>query len=189
LECNTVLAATRRWVSEVVVGLNLCPFARRELVSERIRFVATDATLEEALLIALQEELMHLDQHPEVETTLLVHPGVLESFLDYNDFLDAADGLLMHLKLEGEYQIASFHPDYQFGGTNPADAENYTNRSPYPMLHLLRERSLEHAIAGYPGTESIPDQNIDLMNRLGAEHMRSMLSQIQRPTPGSDSLD
>lgn len=185
MECNTVLAATRRWVSEVVIGLNLCPFARRELVNERIRFVATDANSEEALLAALQEELMHLDQHPEVETTLLVHPEVLASFPDYNDFLDAADGLLVHLELDGECQIASFHPDYQFGGTDPADAENYTNRSPYPMLHLLRERSLERAIAGYPGTESIPEQNIELMNRLGAGHMRNLLIRTSSPKTSS----
>ena len=186
MECNTVLAATRRWVSEVVIGLNLCPFARRELVNERIRFVATDANSEEGLLTALQEEMMHLDQHPEVETTLLVHPDVLTDFMDYNDFLDAADGLLVHLELDGEYQIASFHPDYQFGGTSAADAENYTNRSPYPMLHLLRERSLERAIAGYPGTESIPEQNVELMNRLGAGHMRNLLIRTLSPDKSSD---
>lgn len=172
MECNTVLAATRRWVSEVVIGLNLCPFARRELVNERIRFVATDANSEEGLLTALQEEMMHLDQHPEVETTLLVHPDVLTDFMEYNDFLAAAEGLIEHLEVNGIYQLASFHPDYQFGGTQPDDAENYTNRSPYPMLHLLREDSLERAIAGYPGTESIPERNIELMNRLGVEHMR-----------------
>lgn len=181
MEHNAVLAATRRWVSEVVIGLNLCPFARRELVNERIRFVATDANSEEALLMALQEELMHLDQHPEVETTLLVHPAVLADFMEYNDFLAAAEGLIEHLELDGIYQLASFHPDYQFGGTQPDDAENYTNRSPYPMLHLLREDSLERAIAGYPGTESIPEQNIDLMNRLGAGHMRDLLAFALRP--------
>jgi len=172
LECNTVLAVTQRWVSEIVIGLNLCPFARRELVNGRIRFVATDANSEEALLIVLQEELMHLNQHPEVETTLLVHPEVLTDFMEYNDFLAAAEGLIEHLEVDGIYQLASFHPDYQFGGTQPDDAENYTNRSPYPMLHLLREDSLERAIAGYPGTESIPERNIELMNRLGVEHMR-----------------
>lgn len=183
---DTVLAATRRWVSEVVIGLNLCPFARRELVNERIRFVVTEAITEEALLIALQKELVHLNQHPEVETTLLVHPGVLGDFMEYNDFLAAADGLIEHLELEGVYQLASFHPDYQFGGTGPNDAENYTNRSPYPMLHLLREESLEQAIAGYPGTELIPEQNIELMNRLGAEHMRKRLSLTVCPDASID---
>ncbi|PXX89683.1 DUF1415 domain-containing protein [Marinobacter vulgaris] len=175
MEHNSILDATRRWVSETVVGLNLCPFARRELVKERIRFVATDAGSEEVLLMALQDELVHLNEHPEVETTLLVHPGALRDFAEYNEFLAAADGLLEYLELDGIYQIASFHPDYQFGGTGPDDAENYTNRSPYPMLHLLREESLERAIAGYPGTELIPGQNIELMNRLGAEEMRRRL--------------
>lgn len=175
MEHNLILDVTRRWVSEIVIGLNLCPFARRELVRERIRFVATDADSEEALLMALQDELVHLNEHPEVETTLLVHPGVLRDFADYNEFLAAADGLLEYLELDGIYQIASFHPDYQFGGTKPDDAENYTNRSPYAMLHLLREESLERVIASYPGTESIPGQNIELMNRLGAEEMRRRL--------------
>lgn len=176
MEHNAILDATRRWVEAIVIGLNLCPFARRELVKERIRFEITDADSEEALLMALQDELVHLTEHPEVETTLLVHPGVLRDFGEYNDFLAAADGLLECLELDGIYQIASFHPDYQFGGTKPEDAENYTNRSPFPMLHLLREESLERAIASYPGTELIPEQNIELMNRLGADHMRHRLS-------------
>lgn len=178
MQHNSILDATRQWVSEIVIGLNLCPFARRELVKERIRFVDTDAGSEEALLMALQAELVHLDEHPEVETTLLVHPQVLGDFADYNEFLAAADGLLEYLELDGIYQIASFHPDYQFGGTGPDDAENYTNRSPYPMLHLLREESLERAIAGYPGTDLIPGQNIELMNRLGANEMRRRLSRL-----------
>lgn len=178
MENSPILDATRQWVSEIVIGLNLCPFARRELVKERIRFVATDAGDEEALLMALQAELVNLNEHPEVETTLLVHPEVLRDFADYNEFLAAADGLLEFLELDGIYQIASFHPDYQFGGTGTGDAENYTNRSPYPMLHLLREESLERAIAGYPGTDLIPGQNIELMNRLGEDEMRARLSRL-----------
>jgi len=178
---NSIIEATRRWLSDVVIGLNLCPFARRELVNERIRFVVTEAVSDEALLRALQAELTHLNQHPETETTLLIHPGALQDFLEYNEFLAVADGLLADMELEGVYQVASFHPDYQFGGTATDDAENYTNRSPYPMLHLLREHSLERAIAGYPDTESIPDQNIALMNRLGAKHMRRMLALTHSP--------
>lgn len=176
MDHNSIIDATQRWVSDVVVGLNLCPFARRELVKDRVRFTVTDAASEETLLIALQNELVHLNEHPGIETTLLVHPFVLQDFMAYNDFLAAADGLLAHLELDGIYQIASFHPDYQFGGTKPDDAENYTNRSPYPMLHMLREESLERAIDGYPGAELIPGQNIELMNRLGAAEMRRRLS-------------
>ncbi len=141
MECNTVLAATRRWVSEVVIGLNLCPFARRELVNERIRFVATDANSEEGLLTALQEEMMHLDQHPEVETTLLVHPDVLTDFMDYNDFLDAGDGLLVHLEMDGEHWIARFYPDNHVGGYNSSDAETYNNLTPQLIAYHSR-RSL-----------------------------------------------
>lgn len=187
MDQNSIIERSRRWVSDVVVGLNLCPFARRELVKDRVLFRVTEAGSEEALLIALQDELLYLEEHPEVETTLLVHPCVLQDFMVYNDFLATADGLLVQLELEGVYQIASFHPDYQFGGTEPEDAENYTNRSPYPMLHLLREESLERAIAGYPGAELIPEQNIALMNRLGADEMRRRLAgQAAMTQPGSE---
>lgn len=181
MDHNPIIESTRRWVSDVVIGLNLCPFARREMLKERIRFTVTDADSEQALLLTLQNELLYLSEHPDVETTLLVHPAVLQDFLVYNEFLAVADGLLAHLELEGIYQVASFHPDYQFGGTEPEDAENYTNRSPYPMLHLLREASLERAIAGYPGAELIPEQNIALMNHLGADEMRRRLSRIHSP--------
>ncbi|MDK8463629.1 DUF1415 domain-containing protein [Marinobacter sp. SS13-12] len=183
MDHDSIADATHRWVSDVVVGLNLCPFARRELLKERVRFEVTAASSEEALLIALQNELVHLNEHPDIETTLLVHPGVLQDFMAYNEFLATADGLIEYLELDGIYQIASFHPDYQFGGTNPDDAENYTNRSPYPMLHLLREESLERAIAGYPGAELIPEQNIALMNRLGADEMRRRLSRLSAISP------
>lgn len=166
----------RQWVETLVVGLNLCPFAKAELLKDRVRFVTTASATEEQLLAALQSELALLDSDPSIETTLLIHPGVLQDFQDYNQFLDAADALLVELELEGIYQIASFHPDYQFGGTEPDDAENYTNRSPYPLLHLLREASLERAIERYPGVGKIPAQNIALMNRLGRERLQALLS-------------
>ena len=112
----------------------------------------------------------------EVETTLLIHPGVLEDFYDYNDFFDLVEGLLVQEGYEGEFQVASFHPDYQFEGTRPEDAENYTNRSPYPMLHLIREDSLEHAVTHYPDVDAIPQRNIDTMNALGASHHQAVLA-------------
>ncbi|WP_417516823.1 DUF1415 domain-containing protein [Marinobacter sp.] len=171
-----VVQATRKWVEDVVVGYNLCPFAKRELVRDRVRFVVSDADNEDSLLQALQTELLRLDDEPEIETTLLIHPHVLQSFADYNEFLDAADGLLTYLDLEGVYQIASFHPDYQFAGTESDAAENYTNRSPFPMLHLLREASLEAAIDSHPDVDGIPLRNIELMNQLGAEKMRTVLA-------------
>jgi len=139
MESEAIAFVMRRWVEDLVVGLNLCPFAGRELVRNRVRFVVTEATTEEQLLAALETELALLNNDPAVETTLLIHPDVLQDFFDYNQFLDTADQLLVHTELEGVYQVASFHPDYQFAGTAAYDAENFTNRSPYPMLHILRE--------------------------------------------------
>lgn len=177
MNASQIVRATRQWVEKVVVGYNLCPFAKRELVKDRIRFVVSDVATEDELLQALQSELQFLEANPEVETTLLIHPGVLQDFFAYNEFLETADALLNYLELEGVFQIASFHPDYQFAGTDTGAAENYTNRSPYPMLHLLREASLESAIDNYPDVEGIPDRNIALMNELGVEKMRSILKQ------------
>lgn len=169
--------ATRRWVERVVVALNLCPFARKELVQERIRFVCSEAASEEALLCDVHDELQYLEQHPDVETTLLIHPRVLQEFDAYLDGLADAEALLAHLGFEGVYQIASFHPDYQFAGTDNEAAENYTNRSPYPMMHLLREQSLEQAIAGYPDIDSIPRNNIDRVASLGVPAMKAMVAE------------
>ena len=137
--------------------------------------MVSEAETEDELLQALHSELQRLEDEPEIETTLLIHPGVLQDFGPYNEFLDAADGLLAYLDMEGVYQIASFHPDYQFAGTEPDASENYTNRSPFPMLHLLREASLEAAIDSYPDVDGIPQRNIELMNELGSEKMRSIL--------------
>lgn len=173
--------ATRQWLEDVVIGLNLCPFARKELVNNRVRFMVSSADSEDGLIEALQVELRFLDQHTETETTLLIHPGVLAGFEDYNEFLAAADGLLEMLGLDGVYQIASFHPDYCFADTRPEDAENYTNRSPFPMLHLLREASVERAVKNHPDPDAIPGRNIALMDRLGADEMRQRLSRVYFP--------
>ena len=164
--------SVRRWVSAFVVDLNLCPFAKRQLTSNRIRFATTHAVTEDALLIALQSELDLLEHDSTIETTLLIHPHVLQNFLDYNQFLDLADNLLQQMDLEGVYQIASFHPDYQFSGTQPEDAENYTNRSPYPLLHLLREASIDRAIQDYPDIDQVPARNTERMNALGVRQLR-----------------
>ncbi|OHY79125.1 DUF1415 domain-containing protein [Marinobacter sp. AC-23] len=180
---GSVVHATRKWVEDVVVGYNLCPFAKRELVRDRVRFVVSEAGNEDSLLQVLQTELLRLDDEPETETTLLIHPHVMQDFADYNEFLDAADGLLTYLDMEGVYQIASFHPDYQFADTEPDAAENYTNRSPFPMLHLLREASLEAAIDSHPDVDGIPRRNIELMNKLGAEKMRTVLTDCLKVSP------
>jgi hypothetical protein len=172
---DKIVRSVRQWVETVVVGLNLCPFAKRELVKNRVRFVVTEATNEDQLLVALEAELDLLSSEASVETTLLIHPGVLQNFYAYNQFLNSADALLQQMKLESVYQIASFHPDYQFAGTEQDDVENYTNRSPYPMLHLIREESLERAIASYPDVDNIPEQNRKLMESLGEIKMKELL--------------
>lgn len=175
-ETESQINAVRQWVESFVVGLNLCPFARREMGKGSVRFVTTGAITGTELLVALKAEFELLDENPAIETTLLIHPAVLTDFYNYNGFLGAADSLLVDMGLEGIYQIASFHPDYQFDGTQPDDAENYTNRAPYPMLHIIREESLERAIAEYPDVEQIPPRNIALMNQLGKDKLEGMLS-------------
>ncbi|MCL7943820.1 DUF1415 domain-containing protein [Marinobacter sp. ATCH36] len=185
MDKSVIETATRQWLEEVVIGLNLCPFARKELVNNRIRFVVSSADSEEALIADLQAELRLLHEHLEIETTLLIHPGTLTEFDDYNDFLSAADGLLELLELDGVYQVASFHPDYRFAGTGPEDAENYTNRSPFPVLHLLRESSVAGAVDSHPNPDSIPERNIALMKQLGAEELFQTLSRIQSTSTDS----
>jgi len=175
---STAVLAVRRWVDSLVVGLNLCPFAKTELINERVRFVECPAQSEVALLDALTIELELLETTPALETTLLVHPNVLHDFADYNQFLNEVDALLVGLQFEGVFQVASFHPDYQFGGTAIDAAENYTNRSPYPLLHILREASLERVIAAHPDTAEIPQRNVELMNSMGSAALRAMLARL-----------
>ena len=163
------IADTRLWLERAVIGLNLCPFAKAVLVKDQVRFVLSDATTPGALLEQLGEELLRLrdTDAAEIDTTLVVHPQVLGDFLDYNDFLDEADGLVEALELDGMLQVASFHPDYQFAGTAPDDITNFTNRAPYPTLHLLREDSVARAVDAFPDPDSIPDRNIQTLERLG----------------------
>jgi len=176
LQEQKIISAVRRWLEGFVIELNLCPFAKRELVNNRIRFTVSKANTVERLLVDLQEELFLLDEHKEIETTLLMHPDVLQEFDDYNQFLDVADVLIDEQGFSGIYQIASFHPQYRFAETED-EAENYSNRSPYPVLHLLREESLAREIARYPGTSLIPERNIRLMREMGETKLRSILRQ------------
>ncbi len=166
----TALRATRAWVEQAVIGLNLCPFAKAVQAKNLIRYVCSDARDEAALVQALRGELQRLAGTPaeQLETTLLVHPQVLGGFLDYNDFLDEADALLVEMGLEGTLQIASFHPQYQFAGTHADDIDNATNRSPHPTLHLLREASIERAVAAFPEPEAIYETNLLTLRALGA---------------------
>lgn len=173
------LAATRRWLERAVIGLNLCPFAKAVYVKQQVRLVLSDAADVESLLQTLGEELRLLQtSDPErIDTTLIVHPQVLGDFYDYNDFLDLADALLAELDLEGELQIASFHPDYRFADTREEDPGNATNRAPYPTLHLLRESSVERAVAAYPDPDAIVGRNLETMARLGLAGYRALLEE------------
>lgn len=170
VDADRVITATRDWIERAVIGLNLCPFANAVYLKEQIRYVVTGATQVEVLLVDLTRELQKLSTTTpsDVETTLLIHPGVLTTFLDYNDFLAVGDAAIAALGLKGTVQLASFHPAYQFAGTEPSDVTNNTNRSPYPMLHLLRESSVERAVASFPEAESIYERNMATMRRLGA---------------------
>ncbi len=162
---------TRAWVERAVIGLNLCPFAKAPHVKGLIRYVVSEARNPRQLLETLVDELKALAAQPVdgVETTLLIHPEVLNDFADYNDFLDVAEAALEDLDLEGIIQIASFHPRYQFADTEPDAIENATNRSPYPTLHLLREDSVERAVAAFPNASTIFEANIATMRRLGPQ--------------------
>jgi hypothetical protein len=171
IDPEEIIADTRRWLERAVIGLNLCPYAASVYSANRVRFCVSEARTAEELVLDLQRELCALDAKDPVdcETTLLIHPHALIEFAEYNDFLSVGDGLLIDLNLEGELQIASFHPLYQFAGSKTDDIENFTNRSPYPLLHLLREASVEAAIAGGAEAQVICDSNMRTLRDLGAD--------------------
>ncbi len=164
-----LIADTTVWLERAVIGLNLCPFAKAVHVKQQIRYVVCRSEEPEALLETLIAELQHLAAaDPDTtDTTLLIHPFVFEDFLAYNDFLDVADAAIVELKLEGELQIASFHPQYQFADTDADDITNYTNRSPYPTLHLLREASVSRAVVAFPEAGDIYEKNMQTLRELG----------------------
>jgi hypothetical protein len=166
---DEAIAATRAWIERAVIGLNLCPFAKAVYVKEQIRYTVSEARTSDELLDDLVRALRALTETPaeEIDTTLLIHPHVFADFLDYNDFLEVADASVEELDLTGVLQVASFHPEYQFAGTAADDITNCTNRSPYPMLHILRETSVDAAVAAFPDAKAIYRKNIETMRRLG----------------------
>ncbi len=183
---SEIIETTRRWISSIVIGLNLCPFAQRVFDAERIRYVVSDATDEAGLAASLTSELTLLAETPleTTETTLLIHPHVFGDFLDYNDFLEVADDLIARLDLDGVIQVASFHPAYQFSETEPDAVENYTNRSPYPMLHLLREESISAIAEDEARLLAIPERNIAMLRALGLSAMLQKLAEIKGSASG-----
>ena len=164
-----VVAAMREWIEKAVIGLNLCPFAKAVYVKNQVRFVVSTARHLDGLLEDLDRELDFLAaaDPEEVDTTLLIHPTLLPDFLDFNDFMQLAEAAVDEHGLDGVIQIASFHPQFQFEGTAPDDIGNYTNRAPFPTLHLLREASIERAVAAFPEAETIYERNIETLNALG----------------------
>lgn len=173
---HPIEAQVRQWLESVVIGLNLCPFAGRPFREGRVRIRVCEARAEIDVLTELQLALTELDETPveRLETTLIAIPNLLGDFADYNDFLDQVDALLDEFEWSGQYQVASFHPQYQFADTHPDDISNFTNRSPVPLLHLLREDSVEAAIDGHPDVDGIPRANIRRLRELGAEQRRAL---------------
>ena len=184
---SNVIAHTRAWVDRAVIGLNLCPFAKAVQVKGQVRYVLCEATDTAGLLIALCDELDYLAkaEPAQTDTTLLIHPGVLNDFLDFNDFLEVADAALEELGLEGVLQVASFHPQFQFADTAGDDVSNATNRSPYPTLHLIREASIDRAVAAFPEAEAIFEANIEKLESLGAEGWAALQAQCLRDAQNS----
>lgn len=177
------IAATKLWVERAVIGLNLCPFAKGVQVKNQIRYVVSAAqTPEELLADVLREFEVLAESSPEAtDTILLIHPHVLTDFLDYNDFLAVVDAALEDVDLAGELQVASMHPQYQFADTELDDITNYTNRSPYPTLHILREDSIDQAVAAFPEAEQIFEKNIETMRKLGHAGWNALgLAEVQR---------
>jgi uncharacterized protein len=191
LSPQRVIAETHAWVDRAVIGLNLCPFAKGVQAKNQVRYVVSEATDEAALLSALGEEMHRLvDTDAQLlDTTLLVHPWVLADFLDYNDFLGVADAELERLGFEGVLQVASFHPRFQFAGTDVDDVTNATNRSPYPTLHLLREQSVERAVAAFSQPEAIYEKNMLTLQALGPEGFAALLAQCESDAAGYDRLN
>ena len=167
---------TMNWVRDVIVGLNFCPFAAREVERNTVRYVLDHSKDDEQRLHHFIDECLYLDTNPQTETTLFIITEALDDFELFLDFIEFANTLLENQGYEGIYQLAHFHPHYQFDNTDIDDASNYTNRSPYPMLHLIRESSIEKALEHYPDAESIPERNIELARKMGTLQMQTLLN-------------
>ncbi len=194
MDDKAVVADTVAWLERAVIGLNLCPFAKSVHVKGQVHYAVSRATSESDLLTDLIQELKALVAHADKErdTTLFIVPDYLQDFLDFNDFLDVADQALVDLDLDGVLQIASLHPDYQFAGTRPDDVTNFTNRAPYPTLHLLREDSIDRAVDAFPNPESIFDTNMQTMQALGVAGWHALKvgpgNSAEVPVAGAEKL-
>ncbi|EGQ8216698.1 TPA: DUF1415 domain-containing protein [Vibrio parahaemolyticus] len=181
-DINAITQQVDQWLNDVVIGLNLCPFAAKPQRNKQIKIFVSEATQEEALLEDILLQLIELSTtEPEkLETTLVVVPNMLQDFWDYNFCIDWVEGLIKQQDWEGTFQVATFHPDYCFGGAAPEDDENLTNRSPYPIFHLIREESMEKVLKHYPDPESIPDTNIARVSALSEEERKKLFPYLFR---------
>ncbi|MET2947231.1 DUF1415 domain-containing protein [Vibrio owensii] len=181
-DINAITEQVNQWLNDVVIGLNLCPFAAKPQRNKQIKIFVSEASQEEALLEDILLQLIELSStEPEkLETTLVVVPNMLQDFWDYNFFIDWVEGLIKQQDWEGIFQVATFHPDYCFGGAEPEDDENLTNRSPYPVFHLIREESMEKVLKHYPDPESIPDTNIARVSALSEEERQKLFPYLFR---------
>lgn len=175
MEQDIIIQQTYAWLEKIVIGLNFCPFAKREVLRDSIRYQVCDSDDFKTVLLAFISELQHLDEHPTMETTLLIFPNIFQEFDEYWDLVSIAETLLAEQGYGGVYQLATFHPNYCFGDADEDDAANYTNRSPYPMLHILREASLENALEHYPDPEEIPERNMEVARKMGQEQLQQLL--------------
>ena len=187
-DIRDLIMETQNWLEKAVIGLNLCPFAKAVHVKKQIRYAYSDAKSVKQLYRDFVHELNHLAETKDtlLDTTLLIHPHVLGDFLDYNEFLDVADAAIEEADLDGEIQVASFHPQYQFAGTEFDAIDNFTNRSPYPTLHLLRESSIEAAVAAFPEASEIYEKNIATMHTLGNAGWDALFPPTGKPKVSSD---
>ncbi len=170
ISSETIIKHTQKWVLDVVIGCNFCPFANKPYKKNQILFEVFDQSLEE-IQNYLLNSFQYLELHPEIETSLLIFPNYYENFYDYLDLVEIAEKIVKKNGYKGVYQVASFHPDYLFIDADDADPANFTNRSPYPMIHIIREEGLSQAIDSYPNVEEIPNDNINFTRNKGLEYM------------------
>jgi len=186
---DTIIKQTKAWLEQVVIGLQLCPFAEHPFSNNKIEYIVCNETDTEQKLLVLINALTQLDDNQQIETSLIIFSDPRLNFDNYLDLLELANALMDEYDYSGTYQLASFHPDYQFEGSSPDDASNYTNRSPYPMLHCLRESSVEKALQTFSQPEDIPQKNIECTRALGTEHMQHQLDTIMNITEKAHKED
>ncbi|TMO97213.1 DUF1415 domain-containing protein [Pseudoalteromonas sp. S3260] len=179
---NIAISQTREWVSSVIVKYNFCPFARKEVENNCIHYIVSNANTIDDAVIDMLEQCIELDRERERETTLIMFDNGFSDFEDFLDLVDLANALLVAQGFEGKYQIANFHPDYVFADSDETDAANYTNRAPFPTLHLIREASMSEALENYDEPESIPEHNINLARRKGIDFWQQLLENCKKPS-------